>query len=279
MIKVFFLVALLSNITPSFAALVDEVKVHDDAVEVVHADGQSNFFGGVSNRFLLWLSNIPPEYDFSEVDPWEGFNRSIYSFNNGIDVVVKPVAQGYRNYTPKLAQAGVSNFFHNITDVNTLVNQLLQLKIAGSVETVFRLILNTTVGLGGLIELIPRPSQGEDFGQTLAVWGVGAGPYLVLPFLGPSTVRDGFGITGFNKDIAIGTLPAYSISMEKLTGEDDVNLGVTALNFVRVRSALLPITNLLEKSDDPYISLRNAYLQRRAYQVADGDISEDDEEF
>lgn len=130
-------------------------------------------------------------------DPWEGMNKRIYNFNYHFDrKVFIPVTDGWRRYVPRFARKGVNNFFNNIRDVRTLVNSILQLKAEKAAQATGRVMVNSTVGLLGFIDVatnmdIPRPN--EDFGQTLGHWGVGKGPYLVLPFLGPSNLRDGIG--------------------------------------------------------------------------------------
>ena len=137
--------------------------------------------------------------DATEVyDPWEGMNRRIYNFNYHFDrYVFLPTVRGYQNVTPDFAEEGVSNFFDNLRDVNTFLNSVLQLSPSKSAQSLGRVAVNTTVGLLGLIDAatffgIPRPE--EDFGQTLGRWGSGPGPYLVLPVLGPSSLRDGIGL-------------------------------------------------------------------------------------
>lgn len=230
----------------------------------------SSFLGSnLPKRVILWAKKIKPLGEEGEGDPWEGLNRYLYDFNNIVDVVAKPVARGYRRYTPDLIQVGVSNFFANLIDVNTLINQTLQFKFKEGFKSVGRIVLNTTLGLGGLLELQERPFHKEDFGQTLGYWGVGSGPYLVLPFLGPSTLRDGAGL--------VANITVFNESYEALINTE-INLGTSLLNSVRARASLLQITDLLEKSEDPYVSLRNAYLQRRNYDIYDGHI-QDNEEF
>lgn len=135
----------------------------------------------------------------SEVyDPWQGMNKRIYNFNYNFDrYVFLPAVRGYKWIMPDFAEKGVSNFFNNIRDVNTLVNSLLQLKFDKAAQATGRVMVNTTLGVAGLFDMatnmdIPRPI--EDFGQTLGHWGVGTGPYLVIPFLGPSNLRDGIGL-------------------------------------------------------------------------------------
>jgi phospholipid-binding lipoprotein MlaA len=131
-------------------------------------------------------------------DPWEGFNRSMYRFNYRFDkYVFMPVVNGYKAITPDFLEQGVHNFFLNMEDITTFINSILQLSPGKTFETTGRFLINTTVGLLGFIDVATRldiPKHDEDFGQTLGRWGVGNGPFLVLPILGPSNVRDGIGI-------------------------------------------------------------------------------------
>ncbi|MEM7293776.1 MAG: VacJ family lipoprotein, partial [Pseudomonadota bacterium] len=129
-----------------------------------------------------------------EVDPWESWNRSVYSFNEGLDrLILKPVAQTYREYTPQFIQTGIGNFLSNLGDILVIINDLLQLKFEQAGQDMSRFLLNSTVGLFGFFDVaspIGLPKHDEDFGQTLGYWGVDSGPYLVLPFFGPSTLRE-----------------------------------------------------------------------------------------
>ncbi|MEY3461216.1 MAG: hypothetical protein RLZZ03_869 [Pseudomonadota bacterium] len=190
-------------------------------------------------------------------DPWEPFNRQVSSFNEGVDeAVVKPVATAYQHVTPELVRTGVSNFFGNLSDVWSLVNNVLQLKPRESVETLFRVGVNTTIGLAGLIDVATElrlEKHREDFGQTLGYWGVPTGPYLVLPLLGPSTLRD-----------------AAVLSVDRqgnlVNGLDDVATrnSLTALRLVDLRASLLGAGRLLEDAAlDKYTFTRDVYLQRR----------------
>jgi phospholipid-binding lipoprotein MlaA len=153
----------------------------DDVVEAKHSVGE------------VVKSDVT--YAIDIYDPWEGFNRSIYKFNAKFDeAIFLPVVHGYQYIAPEIVQMGVSNFFNNIEDLKTLVNTILQLKPQASVETASRIVLNTTVGILGLIDMTDMPRHDEDFGQTLGWYGIGNGPYLVLPILGPSNLRDTGGL-------------------------------------------------------------------------------------
>ena len=197
-------------------------------------------------------------------DPWQGFNRRIYKFNDVVDrATLKPVAQGYRKITPQWMRTGVNNFFNNLKLPWTMVNDLLQGKPREMAQNTCRLMLNTTVGLGGFIDVAGRldlNKQDEDFGQTLAVWGVPSGPYLVLPFLGPSTVRDGFGRV---PDYYGGPVRYVQIPWE-------TRAAISALDVVQTREKLLVVDDTLNQAYDKYGVMRDAWLQRREYQIYNG---------
>jgi phospholipid-binding lipoprotein MlaA len=199
-------------------------------------------------------------------DPWEPFNRQVSSFNEGVDeAVVKPVATAYQHVTPELVRTGVSNFFGNLSDVWSLVNNVLQLKPRESVETLFRVGVNTTIGLAGLIDVATElrlVKHREDFGQTLGYWGVPTGPYLVLPLLGPSTLRDAAALPVDRQ----GNL---------VDGLDDVATrnSLTALRLVDLRASLLGAGRLLDDAAlDKYTFTRDVYLQRRRGLVLDDTV-------
>ena len=190
-------------------------------------------------------------------DPWEPFNRKVSSFNESVDeAVVKPVATAYQHVTPELVRTGVSNFFGNLSDVWSLVNNVLQLKPRESVETLFRVGVNTTIGLAGLIDVATElrlEKHREDFGQTLGYWGVPTGPYLVLPLLGPSTLRDAAALPVDRQ----GNLVSGLVNVATRNS-------LTALNLVDLRAGLLSAGRLLEDAAlDKYTFTRDVYLQRR----------------
>ncbi len=205
-----------------------------------------------------------------KIDPFEETNRSIYEFNESLDSnVLEPVSRAYKNNIPEAAQKGIGNFLDNLGDVSTLANQILQFKPIESAETLARILVNTTIGLGGLFDVasdMGLVTEDEDFGQTMAVWGVEQGPYVVLPLLGPSTVRDGIGTY---VDL---TSPA---NMVDEIGE----VGVSVINVVDKRVDLLPITDILDQSDDPYITMRSSYLQKRNNDIYDGNVPVTDDDF
>ncbi len=222
--------------------------------------------------FLLLTLGFFTVAEEVDPDPFENVNRSIYDFNEAIDDnVLEPVSRAYKDHVPEIAQDGVSNFFGNLRDVTTLANQILQFKPIESVETFGRILVNSTIGLGGLLDVASDMSlttEDEDFGQTMAVWGVEEGPYVMLPLLGPSTVRDG-----------VGTYVDLTSDANLVKDMDDVGfLSASAINIIDKRVELLPATDLLDKSDDPYISMRSSYLQKREFDIYDGNppVEEDD---
>ena len=205
-------------------------------------------------------------------DPLEPLNRGIYSFNDGLDnVVIKPVAQAYRSVLPQFMRTGVHNFFSNINDVIVALNNLLQAKFLNAVSDIGRIVVNTTVGLLGVLDVATElglEKHNEDFGQTLGYWGVGDGPYLVLPILGPSTLRDTVGlIVDFKTD------PITYVHRMRVRNM------LWGARMVNRRSELLDTSTILETAAlDPYEFLRDAYLQRRRNLVYDGSPPPDKDE-
>lgn len=196
-------------------------------------------------------------------DPWEGFNRRMYYFNAKADqYVLLPVVSGYQKITPDFIEAGVSNFFDNLGEIPTFINSLLQLKLAVAGETLGRFALNSTLGLAGVFDVatpIGLVEQDEDFGQTLGYWGVGAGPYLVLPLLGPSSLRDAAGL-------AFDSL-AYQQAIDELGMKADEELFLSFLKSIDTR-ARLPFRYYASGSAFEYENLRLLYLKYREIQIA-----------
>lgn len=197
-------------------------------------------------------------------DPLEPMNRAFYSFNDGVDkAVLKPVAEGYRAVLPSFARTGVSNFFANINDVLIALNNLLQGKIVNALSDVGRVVVNTTIGVLGLMDPATEfglEKHNEDFGQTLGHWGVGDGAYLVIPLLGPSNVRDAVGrVVDFKTDPL--TYVNHMRTRNVLWGT----------RIISQRADLLDTSKILDAAAlDPYEFLRDAYLQRRRNLVYDG---------
>ena len=202
-------------------------------------------------------------------DPWENYNRAMYKFNDTVDrYALKPVAKGYRFITPNFIEKGISNFFSNIDDVTVTINDLLQGKFAQAAQDGWRFLLNSTIGLGGLFDVatpLGLEKHHEDFGQTLGKWGVAEGPYIVLPFLGPATVRSGGGrIVDFASD------PLTYVS------PDWARLSLVGGEMVNQRAALLEASALLDSAFDPYVFLRDAYVQNRRQLAYDNRFTEAD---
>lgn len=212
--------------------------------------------------FLFLMLTCSPAYAAAEYDPFEKVNRVTFGFNVGLDrAVLKPLASGYDNYTPKVAKIGVRNFFNNLDDVRVGINDLLQLKFAQAAKDFGRFAVNSTVGVAGIFD-VAEPAfnlekNSQDFGKTLAHWGVGSGPYLVLPFFGPSTARDAL---GFGVDTVVDPIPA--------------------IDHVSSRNSLLATKSTDRRADylsfddliigDSYLFVRGIYLQSREYAISGG---------
>ncbi len=204
-------------------------------------------------------------------DPWEGFNRGVYGFNNAIDTaILKPTAKGYRYITPDFVETGVSNFYANLFDIPIALNNTLQFKFGDAASDLGRFVINSTIGLAGFIDVASKmglEKHHEDFGQTLGKWGVGTGPYIVLPFLGPANMRDGPG-----RIVDIFTHPLTWIDIK-----DNERWIFWGIDIVHLRAELLEVEEKFEDVNyDRYVFLRDAYLDRREFLVNDGEISTDD---
>lgn len=221
---------------------------------------------------LFFLSACATTGSLDERDPWEGFNRGVYSFNETMDsFIFDPVSKVYDFITPDPIDNGVSNFFSNIGQLPAIANSILQFKFEQAANDSVRFFINSTFGLLGFFDILGSdlPSSDEDFGQTLAHWGVGPGPYLVAPFFGPTTVRDA---TGFAVD-GIALNPVSHID------NDLTRAGLLSLNFVDVKSDLLSAGDLIgEAAVDEYEFIKNAYFERRASQINDSAFEDFPEE-
>tara|TARA_B100000965_G_scaffold156846_1_gene130701 strand:+ start:3714 stop:4430 length:717 start_codon:yes stop_codon:yes gene_type:complete len=199
-------------------------------------------------------------------DPFENLNRKTFEFNEKMDEkIAKPIAQTYSQLPPKIKK-GVSNFFDNLEEVDTFVNQLLQGKPKESINDLTRFLINTTIGLGGFIDVASKMGlerHEEDFGQTLAVWGVGQGPYIMLPILGPSTLRD-----------TLSRPVSSFLSVTFHMTETDVNIALKGMDAIETREKLLDVEALL--SGDKYAFVKDAYIQSIYYEIKDGVDVEDD---
>jgi|TARA_Y200000002_G_scaffold251973_1_gene208730 phospholipid-binding lipoprotein MlaA len=216
----------------------------------------------ISSLLFLSISIISDEVN----DPFEELNRKTFEFNENVDEkILKPVAKFYSNFPPKIKN-GVTNFFNNLEDVETSINQVLQGKPKKSINDISRFIINSTIGLAGFIDVASKiglERHEEDFGQTLAVWGVGSGPYIMLPGLGPSTLRD--------------TLSRPVSSFSSITfhmTDTDVNVALKTIDAIETRERLLDVESLL--SGDKYSFVKDAYIQSINYEIKDGINVEDD---
>lgn len=204
-------------------------------------------------------------------DPFEGWNRKVFGFNEGLDKhVLRPVATTYRDVVPQMVRTGVSNVFNNIDDAWSAINGFLQGKVSVGMTNVMRFAINTTFGLGGLYdqarEMGLEPHE-EDLGQTFGVWGFGAGPYIVWPVIGPSSIRDSAALP---LDLAVS--PALFVS------DTPGKTGISVLRIVNTRAELLGATRMLDEiALDKYTFVRDAYLTRRNSLVYDGEPPESDE--
>ena len=214
---------------------------------------------------LVGCASIPAGVEPSPNDPWEPFNRSVFEFNENLDAYfLKPVVTGYRFVLPEFVRDGIYNFFSNYNYIYTALNNLLQGKPSDAFSDLMRVVVNTTFGLGGFIDMATPgglEKHKEDWGQTFGVWGVPSGPYVVLPFFGPSSVRDTFGTAAdLETDYFFKYIP-------------DVGLrnSVTGLRVVNARNTYYEAGDLLNGAAiDKYSFLRDAYIQRREYQINDG---------
>ena len=213
-------------------------------------------------------------------DPFEGYNRAMFTFNDKLDqYILKPVAKGYDFIMPSPVQKGVSNFFSNLDDVIVLANDLFQLKFSRAASDTGRILINSTLGLFGLIDWasdLGLEKHNEDFGQTLGYWGAPAGPYFVLPFLGPSTIRDASGLAVDTAQLD----PIYNELNEGLPAPRRDNetaiWGLTITKAIDTRTQLLKAGNILEEAAlDRYIFIREAYMQRRQNLIYDGSPPDD----
>ena len=230
---------------------------------------------GLMTCFMVGCASLPEGTKASKTDPWERVNRSVFSFNDSLDkYIITPITKAYEFILPEVIRNSLSNIFSNIGDIYTAVNQLLQGKPKNAVDDLTRFIVNTTFGIGGIFDVATGAGlekHQEDFGQTFGVWGIGDGPYMVLPLLGPSNVRDTF---GWAFDLQTDILLSY-------VNDIPVRNTITAVRVLDQRSKYLSATNLLETAAfDRYSFVRDAYIQRRRDRIYDGNpplIEEEDD--
>lgn len=203
-------------------------------------------------------------------DPWQAFNRDIHGFNQVIDrEVAQPLARGYQAVVPDPIEKNINNIFNQLNDVTSLLNNLLQLKLDHSAATFSRLMINSSFGVLGLFDVATEasiPRYKEDFGQTLAYWGMDSGPYVVLPILGPNTVRDTFGYA-----VDWITHPLY-LGVE----DQGTRWALYTLEWTDRRAKLLSASAVLKDAAlDDYLFVRDAYLQQRDFQIRDGQLPQE----
>ena len=195
--------------------------------------------------------------------PWERLNRTTYKFNDKLDkAVLRPIVHGYQKATPGVVRTGVSNFFDNLGYPIVIVNDLLQARLKWFAKDTGRFVINTTLGIGGLLD--PATPAGldkneNDFGLTFGRWGIPKGPYFVIPFLGPSDVRDG-----------LGRLPNTYLSPQNYINNDWAKYSIWVVEIVDARYRLISTEPLLDSAYDPYLFMKNAYLQRRDFLLSNG---------
>ena len=199
-------------------------------------------------------------------DPWESVNRKIFVFNDNVDkYFLKPVAKSYIWLAPEFIEDGVSNIFSNLEDVGIMLNNLCQAKPRDALTDVGRLLLNSSIGMAGFFDVATRlglEKHEEDFGQTLGLWHVAAGPYIVLPFLGPSTVRDAF-----------ARIPDSYLSPQQYIDHVPTRNSIHGVDIVDARASLLNAEELIQ--GDRYSFIRDVYLQRRNFLVLDGEVEDE----
>lgn len=208
-------------------------------------------------------SNVEPV----KLDKYESINRKVFAFNDGLDRwLLKPVAKGYLAVAPRPVETGVSNFFSNLGEISNVINDVLQWKWSQAGNDSGRFLLNSTVGLLGLIDVAAKTglekSAGEDFGQTLAVWGLPRSSYIVLPFLGPSSLSDAPAIP----------VNWYTSPLAYINPDRDRYI-VSAVDLVQIRAGLLEVEDMV--SGDRYTFIRDAWLQRREYLINDGEVEDE----
>lgn len=211
-------------------------------------------------------------------DPYENWNRKVQNFNDKVDnYVMKPVAKGYNWITPRFVNQGVSNFFSNLDDIGVSANDLFQGKFNQSTQDSARFLVNTTVGVAGLVDVgsqVNLPKHNEDFDQTLGYWGVGSGPYLVLPFFGPSSVR---GVAGLLGDAAMNPISYSGVYLHPGYWASAVSGGLGLVKAVDARADNLATEKVAtEAAVDRYDFFKNAYLQQRDYLIKDGNVADED---
>ena len=231
-----------------------------DTAETDAATAAAAAAPGGDDDFDALYGNAGTAATTAAYDPWEPLNRRVHRFNVGVDnVIARPLATAYTHVVPRFARTGVSNFFSNIRSPVTILNQLLQGRPDDAWDTLGRFLMNSTVGIGGLFDPASKamvPNRREDFGQTLGAWGWRRSRYVELPFFGPRTVRDVFGLAG--------DMP---LSPMRTIEEDKIRIALQGLQLVDTRAQLMAVDDLRSSAVDEYALVRDAWLQRRNYQI------------
>ena len=218
---------------------------------------------------LILLLLLSP-FTYAEVDPFQNINEKTHNLNQTLDLqVASPVARFYKRITPNFLEKGITNFTHNIEDLSIGINNILQGKFNEGLSDFSRFTLNTSIGLLGFIDIasdLGLTKHDEDFGQTLAVWGVPDGPYLVLPGLGPSTTRD-----------TLAMIPDAFLTPLWLIDHDRTSYSLTAIDLIDTRARYLGLESVV--IGDEYLFYRDAYLQSRNFEIKDGEVEDDFDDF
>tara|TARA_Y100000768_G_scaffold253729_1_gene192789 strand:+ start:818 stop:1510 length:693 start_codon:yes stop_codon:yes gene_type:complete len=206
----------------------------------------------------------------AEIDPYENINQKTHSLNQKLDLeIASPIARLYKRITPDFLEIGITNFTHNIEDLSIAINNILQGKVGNGISDLLRFTINSTLGLAGFIDIsssLGFEKHDEDFGQTLAIWGVPDGPYVVLPGLGPSTLRD-----------TLGMVPDSFLTPLWLIDHDRTSYSLTAIDLVDTRARYLGLETVV--IGDDYLFYRDAYLQSREFDIYDGEVEDDFDDF
>ncbi|MEC9206072.1 MAG: VacJ family lipoprotein [Pseudomonadota bacterium] len=222
---------------------------------------------------LIFFSSSCTTTHGADHDPFEPMNRAIFGFNEVVDeTILKPIAETYKDITPDPVEDGISNFFSNLGEINTIINDVLQLKFGQAAHDLGRFAINSTLGIFGIFDpatVIGLKKNKEDFGQTLGYWGISPGPYIVLPFFGPSTLRDAPGLY-------VDTETNQSTSPTHTSLHHEERQTAQVVEVIDARARLLRATKILDAAaKDPYVFIRESYLQKRKNLVTDGKNTED----
>lgn len=221
-------------------------------------------------KYLLLLTsvmllNAEESVETNEKDPYETLNRVVFNISDSLDEsFLKPTAQVYSNYTPLFIKDSVTNFFYNLTEIDTVINQLLQGKPKLAAQDSLRFLINTTMGFGGIFDVASRigfERHDEDFGQTLGVWGVETGAYVFVPFVGPSTIRD-----------LVGIPLSWYVSGTFAIEDNKTKIFFSVLDVIETRERLLAAENLI--IGDKYEFVKDVFMQSREHEVKDGDVED-----